>query len=107
MVAPRNFSDHPDSPWYGAWYLSELLGRFGDPAPALAAYNAGPRIAGPWAAKSAGRPLDAWVEDIPYRETRRYVKIVIGSWSAYRILAGGAAPQLSAIVPEPRAGANF
>ena len=91
----------------GAWYLAELLGRFGDPAPALAAYNAGPRIAGPWAARAAGGPLDAWVEDIPYRETRRYVKIVIGAWSAYRILAGGAAPQLSATVPEPRAGANF
>ena len=91
----------------GAWYLSELLGRFGDPATALAAYNAGPRIAGPWAAHGAGRPLDAWVEDIPYRETRRYVKNVIGSWSAYRILAGGKAPQLSATIPEPRAGANF
>ncbi len=91
----------------GAWYLSELLGRFGDPAPALAAYNAGPRVAGPWASRGAGRPLDAWVEDIPYRETRRYVKIVIGSWSAYRLLAGGAAPQLAATVPAPRPGANF
>jgi hypothetical protein len=47
------------------------------------------------------------VEDIPYRETRRYVKSVIGSWSAYRILAGGAAPQLSATVPPVRIGANF
>jgi phospholipase C len=25
MVAPRNFSDHPDSPWYGAWYIAEVL----------------------------------------------------------------------------------
>lgn len=25
LVAPRNFSDHPDSPWYGAWYVSEVL----------------------------------------------------------------------------------
>ena len=91
----------------GAWYLAELLGRFGDPAPALAAYNAGPRVAGPWASRGAGRPLDEWVEDIPYRETRRYVKIVIGSWSAYRILAGGASPKLSATIPEPRPGANF
>jgi soluble lytic murein transglycosylase len=91
----------------GAWYLAELFGRFGDPAPALAAYNAGPRIAGPWAVRGAGRQLDEWVEDIPYRETRRYVKSVVGSWSAYRILAGGAAPQLSATVPPVRIGANF
>jgi len=25
LVAPANFSDHPGSPWYGAWYVSEVL----------------------------------------------------------------------------------
>ena len=25
LVAPSNFSDHPGSPWYGAWYLSESI----------------------------------------------------------------------------------
>jgi phospholipase C len=25
LVAPANFSDHPGSPWYGAWYLSESI----------------------------------------------------------------------------------
>lgn len=25
VVAPENFSDHPGAPWYGAWYLSEML----------------------------------------------------------------------------------
>ena len=25
IVAPENFSDHPDSPWYGAWYIAEAL----------------------------------------------------------------------------------
>lgn len=25
LVAPSNFSDHPGSPWYGAWYISEVL----------------------------------------------------------------------------------
>ena len=25
IVAPERFSDHPSSPWYGAWYLSETL----------------------------------------------------------------------------------
>lgn len=25
LIAPSNFSDHPGSPWYGAWYLSESL----------------------------------------------------------------------------------
>lgn len=25
LIAPSNFSDHPGSPWYGAWYLSESI----------------------------------------------------------------------------------
>jgi phospholipase C len=25
IVPPKRFSDHPTSPWYGAWYLSETL----------------------------------------------------------------------------------
>lgn len=25
LVAPEKFSDHPSSPWYGAWYISEVL----------------------------------------------------------------------------------
>src|SRR5207237_3344353 len=91
----------------GAWYLAELIGRFGEPTVALAAYNAGPHAATPWATQGVGRPLDVWVEDIPYRETRRYVKVVMGAWSAYRILAGGSAPQVSPTVPTPKSGANF
>ncbi|HWA82157.1 MAG TPA: phospholipase C, phosphocholine-specific [Fimbriimonadaceae bacterium] len=26
IVAPEHFSDHPGSAWYGAWYVSEVLG---------------------------------------------------------------------------------
>ena len=25
MAGPQNFSDHPSAPWYGAWYISEIL----------------------------------------------------------------------------------
>ncbi|MEC3874478.1 phosphocholine-specific phospholipase C [Chryseobacterium salviniae] len=25
LIAPEHFSDHPGSPWYGAWYISEVL----------------------------------------------------------------------------------
>jgi len=25
FAAPQNFSDHPSAPWYGAWYVSEIL----------------------------------------------------------------------------------
>ncbi len=25
LIAPQHFSDHPESPWYGAWYLAEAF----------------------------------------------------------------------------------
>jgi phospholipase C len=25
LASPQNFSDHPSSPWYGAWYVSEVM----------------------------------------------------------------------------------
>lgn len=25
IVGPQNFSDHPSAPWYGAWYVSEIM----------------------------------------------------------------------------------
>ncbi|GAA5482047.1 phosphocholine-specific phospholipase C [Haloferula sargassicola] len=25
LAAPENFSDHPSAPWYGSWYVSEVL----------------------------------------------------------------------------------
>lgn len=25
VIAPQKFSDHPSSPWYGAWYVSEIM----------------------------------------------------------------------------------
>ena len=25
LAGPKNFSDHPSAPWYGAWYVSEVL----------------------------------------------------------------------------------
>ncbi|MCK7554652.1 phospholipase C, phosphocholine-specific [Chitinophaga sedimenti] len=25
LVAPENFCDHPSAPWYGAWYVSEVM----------------------------------------------------------------------------------
>ena len=49
---------------------------------ALAAYNAGPAPVAEWARARAGMPLDAWVESIPFRETRGYVKIVLSDWDA-------------------------
>jgi soluble lytic murein transglycosylase len=86
----------------GAHYLGLLLARFGDPAVAVAAYNAGPKPVAAWATERAGMPLDAWVESIPYRETRGYVKGVIAEWDAFRAFSGQTTPPLD---PDRRIGA--
>jgi soluble lytic murein transglycosylase len=72
----------------GTHYLGLLAGRFRDPAVALAAYNAGPAPVAEWARARAGMALDEWVECVPYRETRQYLKIVLADWDTYRDLLG-------------------
>jgi soluble lytic murein transglycosylase len=68
----------------GAAFLSGLVKEFGDPRVALAAYNAGPRRARDWWKARRTSDLEAWVEQIPYDETRHYVKRVMLSWDEYR-----------------------
>ncbi len=62
---------------YGAYYLSKLLQYYdNNPYVALAAYNAGPDAVNFWLESCKGCQIDEFVESIPFRETRRYVKKV-------------------------------
>lgn len=75
----------------GSAYLGDLLRRFGGSAAlALAAYNAGENAVERWRAAAPGLPLDEFVEEIPFDETRGYVKRVLRSYASYRILSGDA-----------------
>ena len=53
----------------------------------LAAYNAGPHIARQWLDRFPSEDPDAFVERIPYRETRLYVKKVLRNYTIYKTLA--------------------
>ncbi len=94
---------------FGAYYLGLLSARFPDVPALLAAYNAGPAAAAGWAAQRAGLPIDEWVEDIPYRETRHYVRIVMADYALYRRLHGEPPPPLDpgAPVRAPPPGVAF
>ena len=68
---------------YGAAYLGAQLDRFdGRTWPALAAYNGGPGNADRWFAES-GDDQDRFVEEIDFRETRRYVQLVLAQVAQY------------------------
>ena len=89
---------------YGSWYLSQLMKRFAHPALAAAAYNAGPDSAVKWMKDKGTLPLDLFVEEIPFRETRGYVKQVLADLYLYQSFYGAkeAAPQrLSLTLPTP------
>ncbi|WP_241758828.1 transglycosylase SLT domain-containing protein [Pyxidicoccus parkwayensis] len=73
----------------GAAYLGQLLKHFGgNVAYAVAAYNAGPGAVERWRHALPQAELDEWVEHIAFEETRGYVKNVLGSYSAYKLLYG-------------------
>ncbi|WP_338866541.1 lytic transglycosylase domain-containing protein [Myxococcus stipitatus] len=88
---------------YGAWYLARLMERFAHPVLAAAAYNAGPGSVAKWAVERGNLPLDLFVESIPFRETRGYVKQVVADLFLYRAFYGekGEQPRLSLVVPAP------
>lgn len=73
----------------GSRYLGELVRRFdGSVALALAAYNAGPGAVSRWLRAREPGEVDEFVEEIPIEETRGYVKRVLRSYAAYRLLYG-------------------
>jgi hypothetical protein len=45
-------------------------------------------------ADASGKPMDLWIEDIPFRETRGYVKNVMAFAQVYGQLLGEPAPML-------------
>ena len=73
----------------GTYYLGQLLNEFQDNIIySVAAYNAGPQAVKRWIAQNGQREPDEFVELIGYRETRGYVKRVVGSYRIYRTLFG-------------------
>ncbi len=92
---------------FGTWYLSALMERFSHPSLCAAAYNAGPTPVVKWAVQRAGLQLDMWVEEIPYKETRGYVKQVTADYFIYQALYGDKATVVKPLalqIPVPRDG---
>ena len=69
----------------GSMALFGYWQRFGHLAVALSAYNAGPTAAKKWLKEKKG-PLDVYIEEIKFKETRSYVINVLGGTFAYSLM---------------------
>lgn len=87
----------------GTSYLSQMLKRFDNNlAVAAAAYNAGPHRVKHWVKQTLAQ--DQWVETIPYRETRAYVKNVLAYSVIYQHHLSQTKKMPSAVVNPQRMG---
>ena len=70
---------------YGCYYLRHALDAYdGDVRAAVASYNAGMGVVSEWRAAAAADGHALRVRDIPYAETRAYVKKVLEARRVYR-----------------------
>ena len=74
----------------GTRYMRYLLDKMHDnPILATASYNAGWRRVKKWLPETEPMPIDLWIETIPYKETRNYVKAVLAYKQIYSQHLGG------------------
>ena len=89
---PYQLNDRDTNIAIGAGYLKLILDDFSGSMPmAAAAYNAGPSRPRNWRGQSGAPVLEAaiWAENVPFAETRDYVKKVLSNTTNYAALITG------------------
>jgi len=79
-----------DNVGYGVQYLRYLMDKLDNNSVLVSAsYNAGWRKVLEWLPANEALPVDIWIENIPYKETRAYVKAVMAYQHIYDQQLGG------------------
>jgi soluble lytic murein transglycosylase len=89
---PHQITERDTNIAIGTGYLKLVLDDFAGSMPlAAAAYNAGPSRPRSWRGASGGPTLEAaiWAENVPFAETRDYVKKVLSNTTNYAALITG------------------
>jgi soluble lytic murein transglycosylase len=89
---PHQITDRDVNIAIGTGYLKLVLDGFAGSMPlAAAAYNAGPSRPRSWRGQTGGPVLEAaiWAENVPFQETRDYVKKVLSNTTNYAALITG------------------
>ena len=84
----------------GTTYLGSMAARYdGNRVLATAAYNAGPHRVDRWLPDSAAMDARVWIENIPFNETRKYVRRVMAAETIFHWRITGSARRLSEELP--------
>ena len=84
----------------GTGYLGQMAERFGgNRVLATAAYNAGPHRVDEWLPRDNPEDARAWIENIPFNETRKYVKRVLTAQTIFQWRMTGSVRRLSDELP--------
>ena len=84
----------------GTSYLGQMAERFdGNAVLATAAYNAGPHRVDRWLPESGSEDARIWIENIPFNETRTYVKRVLSAQAIFHWRMTGQLRRLSDELP--------
>ena len=96
----RDLLDSDTNLRFGSWYLRDLMNRMqGHRVLAIASYNAGPHRARRWLPDGGALDADIWVETVPFRETRSYLRRVLAYTVIYEMLLGDPSTRLSVRLP--------
>ena len=85
--SPTSLYDPETNVRFGTFYIHHLLDKFdGNIALALGAYNGGPHNIRRWQKEKPDLDPFEFIENIPFKETNRYIKKVIQSYIRYSYL---------------------
>lgn len=80
----KNLLDPDTNLTLGIHHVRTLLGKYGNPVYVLSAYNASPSAAERWMGRIPNHDILSFIERIPYKETRAYVKLVLRNYFYYK-----------------------
>lgn len=88
--SPELLLEPPVNVYFGTYYLAAALDKFQGQEPlAAAAYNAGPHRVAAWLLARGEGPMDMFIEEIPFGQTRGYAKSVLKHLARYRAIYDG------------------
>ena len=83
-INAKSLTDSGTNIRLGCCYLEYLMDKFGDEKTALACYNAGEGVVARWLENSEYSYDGKTLKDIPYKETKEYIKRVLSAKDIYK-----------------------